>query len=342
MRFYDLQTTVSTGTSGPNGSYPDGSGTGVAARWTSFPNGSYDPEALDVNFDAQVTPGHTPGGGTVVSVAGVSQHDLFQAKNFAGSAFALYAGMSGGLPLSANQPAPGLLFRGSVFGAFGNWQGTEQTLDLLIIPSTYTQENPGNIVLNWKPGQSFSDAIIQTLTVAYPGADLKVSVAAGLVNTTGSAVLNINSTFNGLAHFVNRHTDGLLGPNYPGVSLYHTGSKIIIADHTQPAEKTIALKFNDLIGQPTWLEPPTLTINTMLRADIEINDYITLPAGDIAGPGSVTTLATQHAASLRNTLTFNGSFVVTAIRHVGEFRGTDAGDWLSVIQAVPAGVYKAS
>jgi hypothetical protein len=345
MRYYDLVTepTTANGTilQTPSGNLPanGAKSRGLGRRWTSFPSGSFDAQAQDIVFDLQISPGHTPSGGTVISVHGVSIEDLRQAKDFSGSALTLSAGMKGGMPLSANQPAPSQLVTATVFGAFGNWQGTEQTLDLVIVPSTYTLENPGNIVFNWQPGQSFESAITQTLKVARPNATITLRVNTLLM--TDQPILHAVRTANGLSHFVHELTrhNSALGPDYPGVSLYFNGSEITVTDYSSSVGPVIALKFDDLIGQPTWLEPPTLTINTTMRADIKVGSFITLPQGDISGPGAVLTAPTSHAAALQNAnqLTFNGQFIVTALRAVGQFRGLDADDWITVIQAVPAG-----
>ncbi len=351
MRFYDLQTKTITPKNGslstPSGMLPTISSNdhGVVRQWTSFPKGSYDAGALDIVFDLQIAPGNTPTGGTVISIHGVNIEDLYQTQNFHGAELSLYAGMLGGLPLSQDQPKPGLLINGTVFGAFGNWQGTEQTLDLLIVPSTYTPDNPGNIVFSWQPGQSFSNAITQALNIAYP--ESKVSVFVNPALSTDQYIGAFHATAQGLAHTIKSHTRHALGPNYPGVSIYFNGSQITVTDYSTSTAPTIALKFNDLVGQPTWLEPPTLTINTILRADIQPGNYITLPVGESQspwnyqpGPGAVLTMPTTSGAVFANKLNFSGTFVVTAIRAVGHFRGTDDDAWLTVIQAIPVETIK--
>lgn len=341
MRFYDIQTKTIKPQNGklstPGGLLPAESENahGVVRQWTSFPNGNFDPGALDIVFDLQVVPANTPSGATVISVHGVNIEDLYQPQNFKGGALSLYAGMSGGLPLSAAQPKPGLLINATVLGAFGNWQGTEQTLDLVIIPSVYSEDNPGNIVFKWQPGQSFADAIKQTLQIAYPESAVSVFVNPALA--TDQPILSFHGTSTAFARFIHKHTFGNknLGPNYPGVKIYFNGSQIIVTDYSKSTAPTVALKFTDLIGQPTWLEPPVLTINTILRSNIQVGNYITLPLGDTPGPGSVVTLPTISGTQFANKLNFSGTFVVTALRSVGHFRGTGSDDWITVIQATP-------
>ncbi len=332
MRFYDLQTTSVSAVNGvcytPSGILPANGAIslGVARQWTSFPNGQFDPQAQDIVFDLQISPGHIPSGGTVISVHGVSIEDLTHANDFRGSALSLYAGMSGGLPLSTAQPSPGLLINATVLGAFGNWQGTEQTLDLVINPSAYSPDKPANLVFNWQPGQSFADAITLTLSAAFPNSTLSIHVNPAL--TTDQPILHFVGTANAMAQFIFRHTSGTkaLGPNYPGVHIYYNGAQITVTDFSKSAGPVIALKFTDLIGQPTWLEPPVLTINAVLRADLQVGSYITLPKRDFGGPGAVLTMPTIAGTQFDNKLNFSGTFIVTAIRAIGQFRGTDADD----------------
>jgi hypothetical protein len=340
VRFYALETapvTVSNGAaSTPAGIMSSaGSTVGTGRYWTSFPNGSFDAKAQDIVFDMQIVPANNPSGATIISVHGVSIEDLRQAKNFKGSTLSLTAGMQGGLPLSANQPKPELLITSTVFGAFGNWEGTEQTLDFVVIPSLYTDENPGNIVFSWSPGQTFTEAITATLSRAYPASTVSVTVNPSLSLPSNQPVLHKSSTSTGLAHFIHRLTYGALGQSYHGVKIYFVGSQITVTDYSSSTSPVVTLKFTDLIGQPTWLDPPVLTINTILRADIKIGGYIKLPVKDIPGPGSVLTSPTISGAVFSNKVNFSGTFVVVSIRAVGQFRGTGADSWLTVIQAVP-------
>ena len=341
MRFYDLITQPSIGGYGPSGAL-NGTG-GVFRQWSSFQGGSYDAQAQDIVFDIQIVPGHTPSGASVISIHGVSIDDLIHTRNFQYSSLSLSVGMLGGMPLSVNQPSPGLLISATVLGAFGNWQGTEQTLDLLINPSTATPEYPANIVFSWGIGQTFASAITAALKPAWPLSTITVAVSPALTAiaavpslSVGYPILHKSSTASGFAHFIHHLTHAVIGPNYPGVSIYFIGSQIIVTDHTvNVAAKPIIINFNDLVGQPTWLEPPTLTINTIMRADIQVGSYIQLPTSEIPGPGAVLTMPTVAGTVFANKLNFSGTFVVTSLRSVGQFRGTDADDWLTVIQAVP-------
>lgn len=43
--------------------------------------------------------------------------------------------------------------------------------------------------------------------------------------------------------------------------------------------KTVALAFQDLLGQPTWIQANTVTFQTVLRGDINYGDKVTFPKG---------------------------------------------------------------
>jgi hypothetical protein len=159
MRYYDITIT------------PEGSTTPLR-QWSSHPNGTYDPGALEVEFDMPILPSGTPSGGQSISIHGVPLQDLSQAYQFASTPdktmnIVVSAGMKAGFPL-ANPSQAGVILSGQIFQAFGNWKGTEMSLDLVVYPPTHTLENPGNFVLNWQEGQPLADALKQTLSVVYP------------------------------------------------------------------------------------------------------------------------------------------------------------------------------
>jgi hypothetical protein len=52
----------------------------------------------------------------------------------------------------------------------------------------------------------------------------------------------------------------------------------VVFDKTyQPS--SIAIQFTDLIGQPTWIEPNTMQVKTVMRADLQVGSIITMPQG---------------------------------------------------------------
>jgi len=290
-------------------------------------DGSTAPGALDVEIDIQAAPFATPVGGSFVRVWGIPLRQISQASDLNRKSIAVYGGMAKGLPL-ANPAQAGLLAKGTIFPAFGNWIGTDQTLDLILAPPFGTNAAPSNIVHNWKKGTPLSQAITSTLQTAFPKYKSTVNISAkltlpqddvGYYRTIGQYADYIRS--------VSKRING--GADYLGVNVVLSGDTIVVYDATSPAGDAKTIAFQDMIGQPTWLGFNTVQIKTVMRADIAIGGKITLP------PVLATTTA-QSSPQFRNNSGFQGSFIVQSQRHVGRARQADAASWVSVFDAVVA------
>jgi hypothetical protein len=163
VRYYDL--TIQQ----PGASQP-------FAHWTSYPSGKPDSNALNIEFDIPVAPQATPIGMQTVTIYGVPMKMITEAYRLTGAGspgaaptnpmnVVLKAGMGGGLPLE-NPKQKGVILQGSVFQSFGNWEGTDMTLDVVVSPAAFTHDNPGNFVLSWTKGTQLSDALQQCLATA--------------------------------------------------------------------------------------------------------------------------------------------------------------------------------
>jgi hypothetical protein len=84
------------------------------------------------------------------------------------------------------------------------------------------------------------------------------------------------------------------------------------------------IQFTDLIGQPTWYQFGVTQFKTAMRADINVNDYIKMPAGQV-------TTTAQSASQYRQGSVFSGTFWVSSVRHVGNFRQQDSNSWVTII-----------
>src|SRR3974390_1161091 len=150
-------------------------------------DGSTDPAALQVELDIPVAPYATPAGAGWVRVWGVPLQQIAQTKDLNNKSVKVYGGMAKGLPL-ANPAQAGLLVQGTIYPAFGNWIGTDQTLDLIIPPPFGTSGGQGappggqvaNIVHNWKQGTPLSSAIKSALQTAFPTYTVNVSIGSNL------------------------------------------------------------------------------------------------------------------------------------------------------------------
>ena len=320
MRFYNLIVT------GPNN--------GPTTTYSSLANGKFNPGALDIELDLWAFNYATAAGGgmdvkSYARIYGIPLQTVAQATDLNQGTIEIYGGMSPGLPLAtaaANQQ--GLLVRGTIFPAFGNWIGTDMTLDLVLAPPTGSNTRPINITGNWKKGAQLSNAITAALTAAFPEQTINVNVSPKLVLNYDNPF--VYGTLQQFAQYAKGISHKILGPppNYAGVNIVVAGNAINVFDNSMAPPTIKQIKYQDMIGQPTWLGIQT-NFNTVLRADIAVGDTVQLPpAIQINTP--------QSAIIAKNRLSFAGQYIVQSVRHVGRFRQPDAGSWVTVFQAVPA------
>lgn len=123
---------------------------------------------------------------------------------------------------------------------------------------------------------------------------------------------------------------------HPGVLITLVGNKFTVYDGTAP-QKPIEVAFQDLIGQPTWIGPATITFKTVLRSDIGAGNLVKLPSGIIT-PYALTSQAAAYPGSpARSKLAFQGSFVIQEVHHYANFRQPDAESWNTTYTAVVTG-----
>ena len=301
--------------------------------WTSHPNGIYDPGAQNIEFDVLILDqamGNSPS--FLVTVEGVSFEDIKQHQNFRNYGIRLYAGMLPGLPLANNQPTPGLVAQGYVQQGIGNWVGEDMSLTFVCYWSPFTPSNPGPIVFQWNPGQSLQAALQSCLATAYPGYPITIQISQNLATT--HPVKHVAHTLGGLAYWLKRYTKGDVSATYPGISIYHQqDGSILVTDRTATPTAT-KLLFTDLIGQPAWAggetEAYALDVVTALRADISAGNALEMPQVDLNAPGLVFEMPSFNNASVDYNLSFNGKFTVASARYVGNFRSSNAAEWVTV------------
>ena len=308
------------------------------ATYTSYVNGKTLPGAWNVELDIPVIDAATSQGYSLLRVWGITNQEISQANDLIGKNIAVYGGMQKGLPL-ANPAQSGLLVSGIVYQAFGNNEGTDRTLDFVISPGTAsgtnntggigTLKNPKNLTLNWAAGQPLATALQNCRQTAFPGYTVNISINAGIVRPNDE--LAIFSTLEQIAQFCKQTSADIIKTSgYAGVSIILTGTTISVFDGSAPASgNPTAINFQDLIGQPTWIESPNISLKTVMRADLSVGKMITLPQTLI--------LNTQQANSslLNQKATFQGGFNIISLRHVGDFRSPSAQGWVTVIEAAP-------
>lgn len=320
---------------------------GAAYTYSSYVNGRTLPGALNVELDLATVPFSVPVGGAFVRVWGISLPEIAQASNLNNKLISVYGGMQKGLPLAtASVNQSGLLTQGYIQQAFGNWVGTDMTLDLLIaanigqvLPLTTATLGPNttapasydgakNIVLSWKKGTLLADALRQSLTTAFPAPDYLppvINIDPNLV--AAEDVTGMYSSLVQLAQYVKQASQAIIRGTYTGVEILLKQNQFVVFDGTTRGTPT-QIKFQDLIGQPTWIESPLIQFKTVMRADIQVNDYVELP------PGLVTTTS-QSFSQFKSRSAFLGIFRVQRVRHNGNYRQPNAESWNTTFDAYP-------
>jgi hypothetical protein len=321
VRFYRIQITDPT-----TGKDVIPSSLGGLGITSVLPNGQINPAALNVEFDLPIAPYHTPAGGCWVRIWGLGLKDIGSAFDLNGALISVFAGMSKGLPL-ANPAQARLLVKGQIFQSYGNWVGTDMTVDLLLAPATGSNDDPKNFVIDWRAGMTLATALSSTLATALPTAKQTINISPRLVQSHDSA--GYYATLAQLASVLNRISTSIIkDANYPGVVINYNGDTVTVTDLTGPQNPAKAIAFQDLIGQPTWIGPQTIQAKLVLRGDINPMDTVTLPRG----------LATSTAATLarfQDRTTFSSDYAVQSVHHFCNFRQSDAASFNTTLELFP-------
>lgn len=289
--------------------------------FTSFEGGKSLPGALNVELDIPVVSYASPMGAGIVRIWGISLEDIGQASDFNGKQIKVFGGMQKGLPL-ANPAQSGLLVQGYIFQAFGNWIGTDMTLDFIIQPGTGTVASPKNLSFNWTKGTKLAEAMKTTLSTAFPDMKQDIQISDKLVLDYDSP--GYYQTLTQFATYIEQISRSIVGGDYPGVSIMVNENTVIARDGTGPANPK-KIEFQDMIGQPTWIDPLSVQFKAVMRADLKVSDPITFPP-------AVTTSSANGVSPLVNAKSvFQGTFQIKQVRHVGNFRQRDAASWVTVI-----------
>lgn len=302
----------------------------VFRQWSSHPNGKFDPGAHNILLDIPVLNYDIATGGQTLTIEGPRLEDLQQSQQFTDMDIVIRGGMQAGLPL-ANPLQAGILTAGKIFQSFGNWEGTNMTLDFVLKPSPFTLKTPGQLVLNWKAGTALNVALTQTLKTSFPDFTIVMNISPNLV--LPGDVPGFYQTLEQLSAFLFDRTKGLLSPTYQGVRIAIQGTRIIVWDNDKPPPP-IKINFNDMIGQPTWIAVNTMQVMFVQRADLTIGTTITMPASMLNAPGFVQQTATAMPSNVKYSNTFPGKFTITELRHIGDYRNANGQSWVTVANCV--------
>lgn len=316
MRFYEI--TISPRENYPNAFAPV---TFTTLDEKGFNNGS----ALKIDIDLFQTWFHQPAQSGYVRIHGVSFEQINQSSNYNGARVKIKVGMSKGLPF-ANPAQQGEIIDGTVFQAFGNWQGNLVSLDLIIIPAEINPDVKANLSFIWNKGETLENAIKQTLKNAYPTINVFGTLSQDLVYTETQALAYTNmESFSTAMNNISKQI--IKEPNYLGASIVPTSYGFLIADGTATPDKKTKIEFTDLIGNLTWIDTYTVQAKVVMRGDLNVGQYIEFPKG------TPVTNTVQSFSQFRNNVSFQGVFYINKIRHVGNSRQADANSWVTIIDA---------
>jgi hypothetical protein len=339
MRFYHL--TISNATTGmvyqptANGnSFTQAKG---GSTFSSQINGVNNPGALQIDFDIPVYNFNQPQGNSKIKVWGVGLGMISQAAQLAGANFTLSGGMAKGLPLATVQSVQaGILAQGSIFQGYGNWEGTDQTLDLIVNPGALNTNQ--KIVFNWPVGVPLASALAGTLNQAFPAPTYKQKLSVGNLVLSNSQPAFYDTFWQfaaALTGITQQAGQAVFGPSYPGVQITIIGNTIFAYDGTVATTPKM-LAFQDLIGQPTWVDPSTVNFKTVLRSDIAVGSTIVFPQGVQAPFALTSSTAAVPGAPASSKTAFQGTFVISEVHHFASSRQSDAASWATAFSAVSA------
>lgn len=299
-----------------------------------------------------------------MKIWGIPISTIAQSQNFNGKSIAIYGGMSKGLPL-ANPAQQGLLCKGLIQQAFGNWLGTNMDLDFIVTagsnaPGTaatssgaggssttgsgsgsITPATPLNLIFNWQANTPLKTAIENTLRTALPGFTTKINISDKLVKTY--EINGFSQNLEQFSQYIRRLSIDIIssspygGTGYRGVQINLVGTEFTIFDGTasgtQAAGSNSAAKeivFTDLVGQPTWRSGYLAQVTCVLRGDLAVGQTIKLPQTQTAVQPSLA------FPQIRQSSIFQGNFIVQQLRHVGNYKQPRGAAWVTVIDCYPS------
>ena len=300
--------------------------------YSSHPGGQFDPNSLNIELDLTVLGNATPDQNCYLKIWGVGLPAISKANQLFGKSISIRGGMGKGLPLANPAQAGVLIDGGLITRPFGNWNMTDQALEMIIASGgkhiAQQGVNPhssnSHIVLNWKKGQPLGQALQQALSSAFPGAKIALNIAQNIVAPQDQHSFHAN--LQQLSYFVGRISQQIVGGNYQGVSIVPKGNQISVFDGPKQGKGQVS--FTDLVGQPVWIDSKKIQFKTVMRADIDIGASVTLPPTWInsspQGASSAPSGASQQG--------IQGAFQITSVRHVGNFRQPSGDAWVSIFE----------
>lgn len=284
---------------------------------------------LQITFDLPVLACDLNVTGGAVSLRGVPVTLLHSSVSYYRARIELYAGWQKGLPL-VNPDQYGLILSGEVVNAWGNWQGTDQSLNFSVNPSVvYDREGrPVKIAVSGKKGERLAVVLRRALTAAFPERKIVTDIDADLTLAEDLNAVEYRS-IGELAWSLKQVK------SWYAIDVVVQPGRIVVYDRTYRGKvKTIA--GTELTGQPTWVGQNTVSFKVPLRPDLAVSDIVSLPRALTSGSTGALTLnaANGRNRTLMETPLFTGNFQVVSVRHLGDFRNPVADAWCTACEAV--------
>jgi hypothetical protein len=304
-------------------------GTEMSLGLAFVPSGTY------VNPDSDSTPDvNTPGSKTTVTPEVTTPPGLFTrtgARSLDRMSFPRAAASAIGIPAI---PLGGVLAQ-IPLATFGDASATVNGITTSLFGGGgggLSLIKPLNLIHNLMPNMPLKDGIQQTLSKAFPKAKLNILIREGLKLAYQDAGMHQN--LDQYSQYIQKLSNSIAGTkNYLGVHMSSHSDTIDVWDGTTPVTEGVISNI-DLIGQPTWIDINKISIKTVLRADLHVGGTVTLPPTLI----NVTEQSTQAWTSEQKaTITFTGSFLITKVLHIGDFRNPDGSSWSSNYEALVTG-----
>ena len=302
---------------------------------TLTPGRTNNGSALSVDIDIFQTWYHQPAQNGYIKIKGVDFRDLNQSANFNNAKIRVSVGMSKGLPYAKPSQA-GLIIDGTILQCFGNWLGSEVSLDFVIGSASYDPNVEVNLSFEWlakTKNQTLQSAVENTIGKAYQGIPISGSFSPNLIYTEDqwgqyTSLLAFSKYINAVSKQI------ITSKNYQGASIGSSSAGFILADGTVPAPKTTKVEFTDIVGNLTWLNIDRIQAKLIMRSDLNVGDKITFPKGT-----PVLNVVNNYSQN-RNNISFDGVFQIDKIRHIGSSRQADGSSWCTIVDAVIPGVLK--
>lgn len=180
-----------------------------------------------------------------------------------------------------------------------------------------------------------SDVLRRALSNAYRGFDIEIDIDDKIVQTENMPAFY--PRLEPLAKTVRSQSFHIMNSDdYIGVQMVIQNRTIRVFDNGTSKGDVKKILPQELIGQPTWVGPFSVSFKCPLRSDLTCGDVVELPQNIYSGPGSLLSVNSESSYSIyRDALTFSGKFKITSVRHVGSYLDPDGNNaWVSIFEAV--------